>query len=825
MRFVGRATELTRLRAEAESARAGASRILVVTGDAGVGKTRLIEEFAAGLDGFRYARASAADDAPALWPWRRALAAIGPEPDVTGAGFAARAEYVATIAAAGAAGPLLIALDDAHRADAASLALLRELADAAPAVPLLVVVAARDDPAAGVPTGPAVTRLELAGVGVEAVAELAAEVTGAPLAEPVVTQLHRRTDGNPHLIGEVAGQFAAADPRAAELGPLPVVWPPRVVAAARDRLGGLAATTRRVLAGAAVIGREFDLAVVEAVAGSEVDVVAALDDAVRHRVVRPAAGGVYRFARSVDREVLYDGLGVRDRAEAHDAVAAALVDLAAPGSERGATVAELAYHLMNAAVLGGADRLDAAIAYAVSAGVAATQQGRAGDAVAYHDAAVHLAARAGWGPDARGRLIVAAAVARLANGDLAAGREGLAAAARQGRRAGDRGLLAAAALGFGPPVGSGVTAPPPDGDLVGLLRDALAGDALEDSTAARVHARLALELAGTEDGGRHVEAAGARADASGDPRAVAEALLARAAVGTVEVDLRPALAAARALGDTTMEGRARLAIAAARLRAGDVGAATVELTAVADLDGPPVTRWSAAVASAHLSLLAGRTDGALARAETARSVGQVVSPVGAALAHAVQVACALLAQGRPAELAPTLAALDRLGLRPPWLAALAGLVAAAQGRRAVAESLLAETLPAADGWTAVLLADLAVELSAVDAARRLVEVLEPDAGRWIVLGPAVANGGPVATPLARLRRLLGGSAPADGPTSALTRREREVLELAVTGLPARDIAARLYVGERTVETHLANIYRKLKVRTRVELIARFGPSF
>lgn len=46
---------------------------------------------------------------------------------------------------------------------------------------------------------------------------------------------------------------------------------------------------------------------------------------------------------------------------------------------------------------------------------------------------------------------------------------------------------------------------------------------------------------------------------------------------------------------------------------------------------------------------------------------------------------------------------------------------------------------------------------------------------------------------------------------------------AVTGVSAKDIAAQLYVGERTVETHLANIYRKLNVRRRGQLIARIGP--
>jgi ATP/maltotriose-dependent transcriptional regulator MalT len=58
-----------------------------------------------------------------------------------------------------------------------------------------------------------------------------------------------------------------------------------------------------------------------------------------------------------------------------------------------------------------------------------------------------------------------------------------------------------------------------------------------------------------------------------------------------------------------------------------------------------------------------------------------------------------------------------------------------------------------------------------------------------------------------------------GPDS-LTAREREVAELAVCGCTARQIADRLYIGIRTVETHLANIYPKLGVSSKRELIYR-----
>jgi DNA-binding CsgD family transcriptional regulator len=57
---------------------------------------------------------------------------------------------------------------------------------------------------------------------------------------------------------------------------------------------------------------------------------------------------------------------------------------------------------------------------------------------------------------------------------------------------------------------------------------------------------------------------------------------------------------------------------------------------------------------------------------------------------------------------------------------------------------------------------------------------------------------------------------------ALTAREHEVAVLAANGLAAKDIARQLFIGKRTVETHLANIYLKLGVKSRLELARRLS---
>lgn len=57
-------------------------------------------------------------------------------------------------------------------------------------------------------------------------------------------------------------------------------------------------------------------------------------------------------------------------------------------------------------------------------------------------------------------------------------------------------------------------------------------------------------------------------------------------------------------------------------------------------------------------------------------------------------------------------------------------------------------------------------------------------------------------------------------STTLTQREREVVQLAVEGLTAREIGARLFIGARTVETHLASAYLKLGIRSRFFLIRK-----
>lgn len=100
-------------------------------------------------------------------------------------------------------------------------------------------------------------------------------------------------------------------------------------------------------------------------------------------------------------------------------------------------------------------------------------------------------------------------------------------------------------------------------------------------------------------------------------------------------------------------------------------------------------------------------------------------------------------------------------------------------------------------------------------------VVLPGVDHWPWIGDAHAV-------LSEIEAFVTGARPRrhrapTGPDS-LTRREREVAAMAVQGLSARDIGRRLFIGERTAETHIANVYRKLCVASRLELVRR-APEF
>jgi DNA-binding CsgD family transcriptional regulator len=912
--FFGRQAELAALRVEADAARAGATRLALVSGEPGMGKTTLAARFAERLavEGFRVVRTACASiaGAPDLLPWHRALRDLSqPEPvsTVDTDDFSQVAATADALAETARTRPLLVVIDDLHRAGDLTAAPLAYLTELAPAVPLLLLGLVREPPGMAAELTRASTRLVLRGLSAEEAGELAAKVAAGPLPARLVAELTRRCDGNPGLLCDLVRRLDGTRLRDSGVERLVLDWPADVRAAAQAALAPLDRPTREVLETASVIGREFDLAILERILAGGPDPIRAVDLALAHGVLAARSSQVFAFRRALVREVLYDSLGVARRTALHESVAATLADFRRHVGERGPTVGEFAHHLIAAAALGGDDRLDQAITYATAAAVAAAADGRHHDACAYHETALDLAVRAGWPAAPLGRLTVALGRAYLTAGNAPKGRAALSAAARTARQIGDPGLLAEAALGHGPRAAVGLTAP--DAELVALLREARAAELAPDQ-AVRVSARLAVELAGTPrraDTGallgdaeaRLAGPAAARAGAGAGGSALsvrprAELRLAYAGVAPQPDTADAALRAAIDLGDPLLECQALALVGAAALAVGDLAAGAAALERAGRMGAAtrhPLARWWGGCAAATVATIAGRLQEAEDALVAARDAGSGLPGEVGDLGYAAQLAAVRVAQGRGVELAPLLAELNRgAGPAPGWLTALSARVALDQGRRSMAAAIAGAAELPADPWAAALLGDVALELGERDAIARLDVELAGSSGRdWLVLGPATVCAGPVALLRARFRLALDdrdgavvlldaaqaatadtlwqaaaelaraewlapvdpdgaraiaatgaeratrlGLAPmvvraerlnarlASGADAGfgLTRREQQVLDLALAGESARGIAEQLFISERTAESHLANIYRKLNVRSRVELLTR-----
>ena len=107
----------------------------------------------------------------------------------------------------------------------------------------------------------------------------------------------------------------------------------------------------------------------------------------------------------------------------------------------------------------------------------------------------------------------------------------------------------------------------------------------------------------------------------------------------------------------------------------------------------------------------------------------------------------------------------------------------------------------------------------VDDPRRAVQALKAAAETFGACG-AVWRRDRVVQRLRKLGPPARTTVAALAGPSSLTRREREVARLTVTGNTARQIGERLFIGERTVEGHLARIYAKLGVGSKLQLVAR-----
>ncbi|WP_170297135.1 BTAD domain-containing putative transcriptional regulator [Georgenia thermotolerans] len=355
--LAGRDHELTALRDLLARAEAGTPAFAVVTGEPGIGKSRLVAELAghARARGGRVlvGRCSQDDGAPPLYPWAAVLRDMGQELPLgvggedEGAAFRTWERIVAALTTAAAEDPVLLVLDDLHWADPASLRVLRLLGETVEQGRLLVVATWREgatgEPLAAVAETLArrhALRLHLHGLERDAAAAVVTAVAGTAPGPAATAALCERTGGNPFFLveyarlagegGDLAALLAEPDPPAAVRDVL------------RRRLDRLPQATVTALRAAAVVGRRFVLATAAAAAGTaEDDLLDALEPALAAGLVREEDVDAFAFAHALVRDTLWAALPASRRARVHARVAAHLEPT--PGHE-----SQTAHHWLRA---------------------------------------------------------------------------------------------------------------------------------------------------------------------------------------------------------------------------------------------------------------------------------------------------------------------------------------------------------------------------------------------------------------------------------------------------------------------------------------------
>jgi len=573
--LVGRDQQLAVLRDAWSAARGGRGQLVLLSGEPGIGKTRLAEE-AEGIARCHAARVlwgrcHAMEGRPPFWPWVQILRAhaleVGPAPlaeevdsdtlplahlvpellphlntvpaagvpDSDSARFRLFLGFTALLRRAARRQPLVLVLDDLHWADVTSLRLLEFLSYELAEVPILVVGTYRDVDIRRVTVAADIVGnllrrarpLALQGFSRDEVARFVANAGTRSLAEAWASRLYEITDGNPFFLDEMVRLLETQG------GSLPATgWsvPHGVLATIRQRIEVLDPEVVQLLARATVVGRELDLGFLEAALETpRATLYERLQPAIDADLVRIVADrpGRLRFAHALVHDALHAELPARQAAELHGRCGDLLATRHADAID--SYVTEIAHHYYAAASTGFDPR---ALEYAERAGIQAMRALAFDEAALQFGRALHLLEQAPES-DVRRQCDLLVRLGEATN-RAAQGPESVDAyqrAAALARQIGAPAQLARAAIGL---CGVGSTWAQygrSDPELVAVLREALDGlGTTEAGLRARVMARLATELhfAPTpEDTDALSAAAVALARSTGDPSTLAYTLPAR----------------------------------------------------------------------------------------------------------------------------------------------------------------------------------------------------------------------------------------------------------------------------------------------------------
>src|SRR5262245_28325501 len=363
----GRQSELTRLLRALDEGLAGHGQLIAVLGEAGIGKSRLVSQvtveavkrgalalvshgyqteqtlaYGLWIDALRRGGVLDRDDVlgGVAVVWRADLARLFPEfaqhdarrepsPEDATRLLEAVAQLLERLAKAQ---PLLLVLEDVHWADEASLRLTSVLSRRIPSWPILIVLTAREEEVAEAPVLrdllrlPNIGRLPLGPLSQDdttaLVQSLAARGRAVEVASVLAERIWGASNGNPFVVVETL--------RALEQGALPTEpadvlgLPERVRELVMVRLERLSERGRAVVTLGAVIGREFEFALLQRASGLGAHEAAdAVEELVRRQMLR-TVGERFELVHDWVREVVYGGLLPMRRTLLHRDVAQAL---------------------------------------------------------------------------------------------------------------------------------------------------------------------------------------------------------------------------------------------------------------------------------------------------------------------------------------------------------------------------------------------------------------------------------------------------------------------------------------------------------------------
>ena len=684
--------------------------------------------------------------------------------------------------------PLVVVLDDLHWADAASLHVLRHLISSAAEIALVILCTYRhtdlnqNEPLAvllaDLHRQPGVTRVKLVGLGDSETVQLVELATGHELDEGAVRFAHalrRETDGNPFFTRELLRHLD-------EMGRLSQTRDGRSVleqgseqglpASIRDvvgrRVGRLGADAGRTLSVASVLGRDFSLDVLAAVAESNDDELLELLEAATAAALvfeideRP---GSYRFAHALIQRTLYEDLGAARRARIHRRAAEVLENLPVRGKNRAAM---LAHHWVAAFRPSIEDK---ALRYVVEAADEALAGLAPEDAIGWYRQALDLVSRSPECDDAlKGRLLVGMGTAQRQVGDENY-RRSLIEAGDLARGLADTDLQVAAILAADRGVAGTSGA---DVEWVKATEAALIAIGPEDSVArARLLSILSQSIHSREWQRRRelsiaaVEVARRLGDGS-----TLTAVLPVAyqhywpeEVQERQLDTALAISLAKQRGTPIALCNALFHRIDACIRAGDLNEADqriAELSTEARTLGLPLHLWQMHMVTSLRALLSGDSAASESSAELALNVGSAGGHVEAMAVYGSQLIEIRRYQGRLAEAVGFLEAAAGENAAVVGFRQLLAALYADLRRDDDAAPLLAqdqetdfEAIPRDAAWLTIMscCASAAAAIGALDACRSLYNLLEPHAGQ--VAAVYATTSGSVARHLGRMADVLG----------------------------------------------------------------------